>query len=206
MTFEIAITAVLVSLLSGWLTHRLARSAAASQRLLDHPNERSLHQTPVPRTGGLAILTSLAAGLLIVWAVGRVANLPAAAKTFDRTALWMLGMCVPVAAVSFWDDWVEVGSGVRFLVHLAAACGAVFGANLLIEEIAIPLSASTLFTIPIGWLAAPFAVLWLMWMTNLYNFMDGMDGFAGGMSVCGFGFLSLLAAMNGHPALAAVAL
>jgi UDP-N-acetylmuramyl pentapeptide phosphotransferase/UDP-N-acetylglucosamine-1-phosphate transferase len=41
-------------------------------------------------------------------------------------------------------------------------------------------------------------VLCLVWMANLYNFMDGMDGFAGGMTVIGHGFLSVLAWQGGH--------
>ena len=47
-------------------------------------------------------------------------------------------------------------------------------------------------------MAVPLTILFLMWMINLYNFMDGMDGFAGGMTVLGFGFLSYLAWKGGH--------
>jgi UDP-N-acetylmuramyl pentapeptide phosphotransferase/UDP-N-acetylglucosamine-1-phosphate transferase len=50
------------------------------------------------------------------------------------------------------------------------------------------------------------AVLLLIWMTNLYNFMDGMDGFAGGMTVLGFGFLAYMLWQGGQPGLAALAL
>jgi UDP-N-acetylmuramyl pentapeptide phosphotransferase/UDP-N-acetylglucosamine-1-phosphate transferase len=42
------------------------------------------------------------------------------------------------------------------------------------------------------WLALGLTLLYVVWMINLYNFMDGMDGFAGGMAVFGFGGLAVL--------------
>lgn len=60
-------------------------------------------------------------------------------------------------------------------------------------------------TWPLGILATPLTVLGLMWMANLYNFMDGMDGFAGGMAVFGFGLLGYLASSGGAPDLALTA-
>ena len=49
-------------------------------------------------------------------------------------------------------------------------------------------------------------MLFIMWMTNLYNFMDGMDGFAGGMTVIGFGFLSLMGWLGDHLLIALMSL
>ncbi|MDQ3686929.1 MAG: glycosyltransferase family 4 protein [Acidobacteriota bacterium] len=201
MTFIDLAVAALVCALAAWLTWHLSRPASAL-RLLDHPNERSLHQTPLPRTGGLAILVALGAGLLARWLISLST---ASEDVFTATGWWTFLCCALVALVSFWDDWAEVGSGVRFAVHLTASCCAVFGANLVVREIDLPLIATTSTTISLGWLAAPLTVLWLVWMTNLYNFMDGMDGFAGGMSVCGFAFLSTLAWVSDHTALAVVA-
>jgi len=54
--------------------------------------------------------------------------------------------------------------------------------------------------IELGW--APIAVVAVVWMTNLYNFMDGMDGLAGGMAVFGFGFLAMAAWFAGNTPLA----
>ncbi|HMV34002.1 MAG TPA: hypothetical protein PKA50_17925, partial [Gemmatimonadales bacterium] len=88
-----------------------------------------------------------------------------------------------VAAISLADDRTGVRAGYRFLVHLLAAGLAVgSGPGLLAGALALPAGV-----------AIPLAVLGLVWMINLYNFMDGMDGFAGGMSLAGFGGLALLA-------------
>jgi UDP-N-acetylmuramyl pentapeptide phosphotransferase/UDP-N-acetylglucosamine-1-phosphate transferase len=67
-------------------------------------------------------------------------------------------------------------------------------AGLVLPVIEIPL----LGTIELGWLGVPLTVLFLVWFTNLYNFMDGMDGFAGGMTVFGCGFMAYFAWKAGH--------
>jgi len=70
---------------------------------------------------------------------------------------------------------------VRLGVQLAVATAAVLGARLTLDGL-----------IPFLPLAVVVTVLALAWMTNLYNFMDGMDGFAGGMTILGFGALAVL--------------
>ena len=101
--------------------------------------------------------------------------------------LWLRaspGLLVPTVAlafISYFDDRHALPAGVRLLMHLAAA-----GVFL--------------------WLDGHFAavvllvVLWLAiaWMTNLYNFMDGSDGLAGGMAVIGFGTYGLAAWFGGN--------
>lgn len=122
---------------------------------LDRPNPRSLHEAPIPRTGGLG----LHAGAQL--ALGVIApNLPA--------ALWIA--FVVLLLVSFWDDLREIPALWRLAAHLAA-CG-LFVAAVLPGEYGILLAA--------------VATLAIAWMANLYNFMDGADGLAGGMALIGF--------------------
>jgi len=111
-----------------------------------------------------------------------------------ETNAWIASMVVLVAAVSFFEDYEGVPAGARLVVHTLAACGVVLGAGLVIPSVTIP----AIGMIQLGMLAAPMTVLFIVWMTNLYNFMDGMDGFAGGMTWLGFGFLSGLAWIGGH--------
>jgi UDP-N-acetylmuramyl pentapeptide phosphotransferase/UDP-N-acetylglucosamine-1-phosphate transferase len=114
---------------------------------------------------------------------------------------WIMGAALLIGAVSFWDDRMGLPPGLRFGVHSAAAVAVVVGTGLTVPQISFPL----LGTWTLGPLGPPLAVLFLMWMTNLYNFMDGMDGFAGGMTVVGFGFLAYMALRGGQPGLAALA-
>lgn len=107
-------------------------------------------------------------------------------------ALWLVdGVLLPVvlaafalAAVSVLDDVRGLPVAVRFLAHFVAALGCLLALGLT------------------GW-ALFLGTLAVVWMTNLYNFMDGADGLAGGMAAIGFGALALAAWLGDAPELAA---
>jgi UDP-N-acetylmuramyl pentapeptide phosphotransferase/UDP-N-acetylglucosamine-1-phosphate transferase len=152
-------------------THRL--------RLLDHPNSRSLHLKSVPRTGGLAIVVSVVIGILIHWI---------AITGFASRAGLFLGMgLAPLAVISLLDDYRTIAAQWRILVHLWAAVS-LLATGFTPDSLHLPGLA---LPVP-GWAALPLALLFTVWMINLYNFMDGMDGFAGGMAVIGFATLAWL--------------
>lgn len=138
-----------------------------SDRILDHPNERSLHQRPVPRMGGIGVATGIAASVPFVSQV-------------EWWPLW-LGAVILVG-ISFLDDIIGLPIIGRLLVHFVVAGGAAAG--LLLNHTGV------------GWVL--LAVVAIVWMTNLYNFMDGMDGLAGGMALFGFGFYALAGVLSGH--------
>jgi UDP-N-acetylmuramyl pentapeptide phosphotransferase/UDP-N-acetylglucosamine-1-phosphate transferase len=170
---------------------RLLCSPASSLYPLDHPNERSLHSAPMPRTGGLAILGGLTLGFLAGYAL----EWPAAALgTKAEAGIWILGVTFIVGAVSFWDDRAGLSPGFRLTVQTLAAAGVVGGGGMVMTAVAVPFLGS----LSLGWFAVPVTILFLVWMANLYNFMDGMDGFAGGMTVLGYGFLGCIAWNGGH--------
>ena len=89
-----------------------------------------------------------------------------------------------LVAVSHLDDVYGLPIPVRLGAQLAAAAGFVFGA---------------LPAVAVAWLV--LIVIGILWMTNLYNFMDGSDGLAGGMTVAGFSFLGAGAWTSGDEAL-----
>lgn len=160
-----AFTATL--LLNAWLAH--GRLAAFT---LDHPNRRSLHRSPIPRTGGIGILAGV---LLALGIVGP--ELP--------SSLWPA--LALLLAVSLLNDVREIAPHWRLAAHLAA--GALFASGLPAHY---------------GIAARAVAALGLAWMANLYNFMDGSDGLAGGMALIGFSFYGVAAAAAGDTAFALV--
>lgn len=139
---------------------------------MDQPNQRSLHETPIPRSGGVGIMAGVA--------VGWLAALP--------VSHWpLLGLALLLSGLSFLDDFRGLSVRLRFGVQiLAAAAFVALGPSL-----------------PGGMLGAAVAVLAIAWMTNLYNFMDGSNGLAGGMALFGFGFYALAASAGGAFGLAA---
>jgi UDP-N-acetylmuramyl pentapeptide phosphotransferase/UDP-N-acetylglucosamine-1-phosphate transferase len=94
--------------------------------------------------------------------------------------------------VSLADDLRALPIQVRLAAHLCAAAVVVMAA------------ASPTTPWPWGWIGAVAAVIAIVWFTNLYNFMDGSDGLAGGMGVIGFGALAWAAVDGGYGHLAIV--
>jgi UDP-N-acetylmuramyl pentapeptide phosphotransferase/UDP-N-acetylglucosamine-1-phosphate transferase len=157
--------------LSGFLSWRLA-NARGYWLILDEPNHRSLHTRPTPRTGGIAMLTAAGAGLCTAWIAGN--HLPV-----DRpTGISILTL----ALVALVDDRHDLGAGLRLLMQMAVVVFLLYSSHY-------PDWNTMIYTA---------AFLLLIWMINLYNFMDGMDGFAGGMAVFGFGTFALLAWQAGN--------
>lgn len=178
------------ALAAGWAGTGLVRRYALQKNVLDVPNARSSHRVPTPRGGGMAIvLTSLAA----IAALAGTGVLPWRAGV----ALGVGGLAV--AAIGWKDDHGGVSAPARALVHFAAAAWAVAWLGGLPSA---SLGRESLFLGPFG---ALLAVVGIVWATNLYNFMDGIDGIAGGEAVTTgtIGGALLLAA--GEPGLAAAA-
>lgn len=181
----LALSVLVISYVLTVLLIKLPRSFSP----FDRPNSRSLHTVPTPRTGGLAIIVSMVTGLCgaATWHV-----------PIERTLVWVVASALFLAVVAFWDDWVDLSFVVRILSHGLAAAAVVWGAGLTVVEIPLPMGE----TIILGRASIPFTLLFMMWMTNLYNFMDGMDGFAGGMTAVGFGVVGIIAKMQGHQSIA----
>jgi UDP-N-acetylmuramyl pentapeptide phosphotransferase/UDP-N-acetylglucosamine-1-phosphate transferase len=159
LSFVIAFVAVRV------LLSRFGRFA------LDEPNERSLHERPVPRTGGIALLLG--------------AGTPFA---FDAAPFWLIGeLALGLAAVSFVDDVHRLPTSVRLGAHLAAA-------GVVVWYLLTPMHAVQMALL----------ILAVAWITDLYNFMDGADGLAGGMATIGFAAYAIAAHAAGDAALAAL--
>jgi UDP-N-acetylmuramyl pentapeptide phosphotransferase/UDP-N-acetylglucosamine-1-phosphate transferase len=180
------VVVLLVSALSSGLLSRYHGRFA----LLDKPNERSLHSKATPRAGGLAILAGVVAAGCCTWQAWWFPGMAAA-----LLALFM------VAGVSFADDVRPLPAWLRFLVHFLAAILLVCAAGF---DPALRLLPGVEWLAPL-WALRIFCVVFTVWLVNLYNFMDGMDGLAGGMAVSGFGTLALLGYLAGSPAYAVAA-
>jgi Fuc2NAc and GlcNAc transferase len=145
--------------LTGWFRHQ-----ALAHRFLDVPNSRSSHTIATPRGGGVAIVLSTLVALL---ALGWTDRLP-------WPSVWSLcGGGVLAALIGFVDDRRHVPPRWRLVGHFAAA-------SLVLSTLggAPPLTAMG-FVLASGWLGFAIAALYLVWMLNLTNFMDGIDGIAG---------------------------
>lgn len=165
----------------------LMRRYALARRIMDVPNARSSHSVPTPRGGGLAIVLSFLAALPMLTLV---LDLPWGA-TFA-----LLGAGTSVALVGFLDDHGHIAARWRLLLHFGAAIWALFWLGGLppVQLFGVSLA--------LGWIGHVLAAFYLVWVLNLYNFMDGIDGIAGVevITVCLGG--ALLYWLKGHADLA----
>jgi len=164
---------VITFLVAAWLAYYLWRHPMSI--LLDSAGDRSLHQGVIPRSGGVAIVTALLVG--VVWQTF-VESLPFAPA--EMAALLL------VAVVSLWDDWKPVGFFVRLAIHSAAAVLVVCAGLYYRFDATLPLTVIVLVNIA-----------GMVWFINLYNFMDGMDGFAALMTMTGLATYALLGYWDG---------
>ncbi len=136
------------------------RYIALKKSLLDIPNERSSHILPTPRGGGVAIVVTFYIGLFYLFSVNQV----------ERELFLGLLAGIPIALISFLDDIYTLSARIRLVVQT----GSAFFALYLVGGF-----SQTLYGISLdGWFLNIFVVLCMVWLTNLFNFMDGIDGYA----------------------------
>jgi Fuc2NAc and GlcNAc transferase len=168
MTGPLGVGFLLVATLLVSLALTLRVRGYALKRLLDLPNARSSHVAPTPRGGGLAVVLSFALAVAILFIVGGI----------DLREGMALGGGLWVAAIGFWDDHEHVAARWRISVHFAAAAWALFWLGGFSEMV---LNGQT---VVLAWSGSVLAAVFIVWMLNLFNFMDGIDGIAGAETVC----------------------
>ncbi len=171
--------------LSYWGVARV-RHWAEQHQILDIPNERSSHTRPVPRGGGLAIVIVTLVGGLLYGAFTSIAS-------WSSLVAYTTGATL-IALVSWLDDLYSLPKWVRFATHSLSAILALwsFGPWHMLD---LPL----LGQLHLGWLGLPVTFFWIVGLTNAYNFMDGIDGIAGGQAViAGFSW-AVLGWLSGQP-------
>ena len=145
------------------------RHYALRRQLMDVPNARSSHLVPTPRGGGLAIVITLTVAIAVQASLGIVAGSLTGA---------LLGAGLTVALIGFVDDHGHIAARWRLLGHFVAAGWALFWLG------GLPAMPVFQWTLQPGWFVQAVALLFLVWMLNLYNFMDGIDGIASIQALC----------------------
>lgn len=158
------------------------RGYALRRGISDIPNERSLHSVPTPRGGGLAIAVSFFAALaLLMWQ-----------KLIPSNLAWaLIGGGGLVAWVGWCDDRRHVAIQWRLLAHATAAVWALFWLG------GIRIFAASDMPAALTWLDGAVAAFAIVWLTNLYNFMDGSDGLASAQALCAAGAAGFFLYLSG---------
>jgi Fuc2NAc and GlcNAc transferase len=152
---------LLLGIFSFLLTYFI-RFIAIRHRIIDTPNERSLHDVPTPRVGGIAIVITWYLGISILFWF----------RVLEQNLYFALLSGSLLAIVSLIDDLINLKPFIRLFVQFASAILAfVFLSGL--RPLIIPrIEINYLFII------YPLTIIGMVWFINLFNFMDGLDGFA----------------------------
>ncbi|HIA02770.1 MAG TPA: glycosyltransferase family 4 protein [Alphaproteobacteria bacterium] len=180
------VSSLLVSLAITWSALR------PDSRLVhtDIPNHRSLHTQATRSGGGVGIVLGCVAGGAVLTGIGAP----------SYTVGFLVAAALALAVAGYIDDRQALAAPTRLIIHIAVAV-AVILAGPKLNSFAL---GDFNFDFP-WWLAGIFTGLFVCWMINLYNFMDGMDGLAATMAVVGFGTLGWLGFTHGDEVFAGVA-
>lgn len=144
------------------LTGRLRRYALA-RSLIDIPNARSSHSLPTPRGGGVAIVVSFLLALPLL-GFGGLESWPYVVSLLVAGA--------GIAVLGFLDDHGHIAARWRLLGHFSAAIWVLYWLGGMP---ALPVFG---MTVELGYVGFVVGALYVVWLLNLYNFMDGIDGIA----------------------------
>lgn len=160
----------------------LAWAMARWRPLMDKPNERSSHVLPTPRGGGIGIVVATMIGWVTFWSAG-FASRPAGAAEFGLAAGAIL-----VALAGLADDRRAQSAAVKFGAQALAALIAI-AAGLSFERVPLPFIG----VIELGLFGPVLTFVWLVGLTNAFNFMDGLDGLAASTATIAAVFLAIVA-------------
>jgi len=171
---------ILLTVLS-YLGVHLIRRYAERRQIIDHPNERSSHVSPTPRGGGLAI---------VILVIGTAVWVMKEAQ-WSHALVYLLGGLV-IAYLGWRDDVHPLSARVRFAVQGLVAAVSIYGLGYF-KTVTIPLVGE----LELGLVGVIITFLWIIGLTNAYNFMDGIDGMAGGVALAAaLGWMMLASNMH----------
>lgn len=177
-----------LSALSSALVICIALDLPLFRQVVDMPNARSLHTKNTPRVGSVGLIIAVAIVLGFV-------NPSASASTMGNTLDTLLRLALVLAVISFVDDVKPLPVLLRLAVQTGVGCAAALG---LFSAMTSDINGLR------GYAWAITLAVYIVWSTNLFNFMDGANGLAGGMAVVGFGTYAVVA--QSHPSGAPLAI
>jgi len=154
--------------------------------VMDAPDPRKAHALPVPKSGGVGIVVSFLVGIVVLYWFAEFSRLA------EPYFLGVIGASVLIAIVSFLDDISDWPFAVKLSAQLLAALAAV-ATGVYVRDYRLPYVGS----LYVGWIGGPATLAWILFATNAMNFIDGLDGLAGGVALIAACFLAGIAAAHG---------
>jgi UDP-GlcNAc:undecaprenyl-phosphate GlcNAc-1-phosphate transferase len=163
----------------------IAIMIAVRFKILDIPAARKIHETPTPLLGGLAIIIAFTSALL--------ANM-----VLDKTMIVFLCGGIVIALMSLIDDWSGLSARLKLSVQVVVVLFLIYNGVIL--------DLFPVNTIGGYGMDVIVTILWIVGITNAMNFIDGMDGLAGGVSAIMAFFMGVVAFQTRQPLMGWIAI
>ncbi|MFW6312794.1 MAG: MraY family glycosyltransferase [Spirochaetota bacterium] len=196
---------LLITLLAGLvfnaiLTPLLIRLAHRN-RWYDEQNHRKIHTEDTPRIGGVGIYFGFLVSAIVAihlgtlqGAIGPLGQTP----TFGALLIYFLpliGGMTLIYILGLVDDFHDLRAVMKLFIQIAAAAIVTIG-PFRIERLTIPF---VWYQLELGLFSFPVTVLWIVAISNALNFIDGVDGLAGGTAAIATLFFGAIALLTGQP-------
>ena len=182
------ILAFVLAFIISFCTTPLAKKIAFKVGAIAQPRKRDMHKKPIPRMGGIAIVTGFLVTLFITIRYITILDW--------RQIIGISIGAIIIFLLGFFDDIYELNARLKFLIQILAAT-IVALSGITIKFISIPLFNDT--PLLLDMLAIPITVVWIVGITNAVNFIDGLDGLAAGVSSIASLCLMVLSIHSGYP-------
>jgi UDP-GlcNAc:undecaprenyl-phosphate GlcNAc-1-phosphate transferase len=160
--------------------------AMIGARVMDTPDPRKAHRDPTPRGGGVGVVVAFLLGIGVLYGFAQFARL---ADPYFRGVILA---ALLIAVVSFLDDVWDLPFVVKLGAQVLAAI-AVVGSGIYVDALNFPVVGPISF----GWIGVAMTVFWILFATNAMNFIDGLNGLAGGTTLVACAFLAAIAQAQG---------
>ena len=153
----------------------------------DHPDARKAHTRTTPKSGGVGIVGAFLLGVLLLYRYGHVSRLA------EPYFIGVIAAAVLMAAISLVDDVLNLSFVIKLATQLIAAMAAV-ASGLWVHKLALPYYGQVM----LGPTGMGLTVLFLLFVTNAMNFIDGLNGLAAGVTLIACLFLAAIAGLICH--------
>lgn len=159
-------------------------------RVMDIPNGRSSHKKPTPTIGGIAIVFTFFLSMLLLYLFD--------GKTIisEKFFLGFTFAALLIAGMSLYDDLKKKAYYIRLATQVIAVL-VVMGFGIIIHRVNFPIDLPLFTSRSLGTMGYFITFWWILGMINSYNFMDGLNGMAGGNAIIAAGFFCVITWMQG---------
>jgi Fuc2NAc and GlcNAc transferase len=186
--FKFIVLLFFIAFVSSMLTHSI-RILSLKYKIFDIPNNRSSHDVPTPKGGGVSIVVLLMMTIMVLSFYDLI----------DKDILMSLSIgLIIVSIIGLIDDYKNLPILIRAIGYIVAI---MISLKYIGELTSVEVNNNSLY---LGYSGYIFSVLFVFWLTNLYNFMDGTDGFAGIQTICVSMFIGVILYLSGHMSLAII--